>query len=249
MAISTAQRMRGTSATGHDSTSRVPSVFQSDYSRANAQSSFFIQERQRLPEEVYVSMLLSSPANPADPAPANTTKSKDKAVSDAIYRAIEVGYRHIDTAAIYETETDIGEALNKKFEEGGLWNTRHRREQVPEALRESLRKLGLSYVDLYLMHWPLGLNIHPQMVQSELVWFCHVHNIAVMGYSPLGTMVPRFGLALPGPKMDDPTLVGRLEENIAIFDFKLTEEEVQTISPGSTYRLTAPSFWQDHKDY
>lgn len=50
------------------------------------------------------------------------------------------------------------------------------------------------------------------MLQSELVSFCHAHDITVMGYSPLGTMVPRFGTTLPGPKLDDPALLGIAEK-------------------------------------
>ncbi|MCM3778583.1 aldo/keto reductase [Microbacterium hydrocarbonoxydans] len=81
----------------------------------------------------------------------------EKAVSEAL----EVGYRHIDTAAIYKNEEGVGAAIAKSgiprdelFITTKLWNDRQSGEQPREAIRESLDKLGLDYVDLYLTHWP-----------------------------------------------------------------------------------------------
>ena len=81
----------------------------------------------------------------------------EKAVSDAL----EVGYRHIDTAAIYKNEEGVGAAIAKSgiprdelFITTKLWNDRQSGEQPHDAIRESLDKLGLDYVDLYLTHWP-----------------------------------------------------------------------------------------------
>ncbi|MFJ4223528.1 aldo/keto reductase [Microbacterium sp. NPDC089695] len=81
----------------------------------------------------------------------------EKAVSEAL----EVGYRHIDTAAIYKNEEGVGAAIAKSgiprdelFITTKLWNDRQSGEQPHEAIRESLDKLGLEFVDLYLTHWP-----------------------------------------------------------------------------------------------
>ncbi|HLS92234.1 MAG TPA: aldo/keto reductase [Microbacterium sp.] len=81
----------------------------------------------------------------------------EKAVSDAL----EVGYRHIDTAAIYKNEEGVGAAIAKSgiprdelFITTKLWNDRQSGEQPHDAIRESLDKLGLERVDLYLTHWP-----------------------------------------------------------------------------------------------
>ncbi|MEN0023087.1 aldo/keto reductase [Microbacterium sp. LWO14-1.2] len=81
----------------------------------------------------------------------------EKAVSEAL----EVGYRHIDTAAIYKNEEGVGAAIAKSgiprdelFITTKLWNDRQSGEQPHDAIRESLDKLGLDYVDLYLTHWP-----------------------------------------------------------------------------------------------
>jgi 2,5-diketo-D-gluconate reductase A len=75
--------------------------------------------------------------------------------------ALEVGYRHIDTAAIYGNEAGVGDALatsgidrDDLFITTKLWNDRQGTQSAFDAFDESLEKLGLEYVDLYLIHWP-----------------------------------------------------------------------------------------------
>ncbi|MFT2815519.1 aldo/keto reductase [Leifsonia sp. A12D58] len=75
--------------------------------------------------------------------------------------ALEVGYRHIDTAAIYGNEVGVGDSIARSgidredlFITTKLWNDRQGTESVFDAFDESLEKLGLEYVDLYLIHWP-----------------------------------------------------------------------------------------------
>jgi 2,5-diketo-D-gluconate reductase A len=75
--------------------------------------------------------------------------------------ALEAGYRHIDTAAIYGNEEGVGAAIAKSgiardelFVTTKLWNDRHQKAAAHSAIDESLAKLGLEHVDLYLVHWP-----------------------------------------------------------------------------------------------
>ncbi len=79
----------------------------------------------------------------------------------AVAEALEVGYRHIDTAAMYGNEADVGAAVRESglrreevFVTTKLWHTDHGYESSLRAARASLERLGLTYIDLYLIHWP-----------------------------------------------------------------------------------------------
>lgn len=81
---------------------------------------------------------------------------------DAIIHALDVGYRLIDTAAFYGNEEEIGKAIKESkipreeiFVTTKLWNSDQGYISAIKAFNESLDKLGLSYVDLYLIHWPV----------------------------------------------------------------------------------------------
>jgi len=80
----------------------------------------------------------------------------------AVDYALEVGYRHLDTARMYGNESSVGEAVRNSFvprEEifitTKLWNDDHGYDRAITACQESLNDLGLDYVDLYLIHWPV----------------------------------------------------------------------------------------------
>lgn len=88
---------------------------------------------------------------------------------NAVLSALRAGYRHIDTAAAYENEESVGKAINDFMKESGvsrkdlfvttkLWNGDHGRTLTEKAIDESLSKLGLDYLDLYLIHWPNPLK-------------------------------------------------------------------------------------------
>ncbi|PHD76103.1 aldo/keto reductase [Bacillus sp. AFS043905] len=80
---------------------------------------------------------------------------------ESVKKAVEVGYRAIDTAAIYENEEGVGEAIREcgvpreeLFITSKVWNTEQGYDKTLKAFEDSLKRLGLEYLDLYLIHWP-----------------------------------------------------------------------------------------------
>lgn len=91
-----------------------------------------------------------------------TWEVPQEVVGDAVGHALEVGYRHIDTAAAYGNEQGVGQGLKDSgvaredvYVTTKLWNNSHGRENAATALDKSLARLGMDYVDLYLIHWPV----------------------------------------------------------------------------------------------
>ncbi|KAA0890753.1 aldo/keto reductase [Pusillimonas sp. ANT_WB101] len=94
-----------------------------------------------------------------------TWQIDDDKVTSVVQTAIEAGYRSIDTAAIYGNEVGVGKGISQSgvardelFIATKLWNDRHGHDISRAAFQESLEKLGLDYVDLYLIHWPVPKN-------------------------------------------------------------------------------------------
>jgi alcohol dehydrogenase (NADP+) len=107
-----------------------------------------------------------------------TWKSEPGVVGTAVKTAIEMGYRHIDCAAIYGNEKEIGQALKDLFDEdviqrddlfltSKVWNSEHAPEDVEPALRQTLADLQIDYLDLYLMHWPVIVGEDGSMVPLD----------------------------------------------------------------------------------
>lgn len=85
----------------------------------------------------------------------------DDATARTVATGIEIGYRSIDTAAIYGNERGVGEGIRRSgiardelFITTKLWIDAHGEEEAVRAAEQSLERLGLEYVDLYLVHWP-----------------------------------------------------------------------------------------------
>lgn len=89
-------------------------------------------------------------------------KVPDADAADTVQVALEAGYRHVDTAALYENERGVGQGIVRAglpreeiFVTTKVWNDRQGYDETLRAFDESLGKLGLDYLDLYLIHWPV----------------------------------------------------------------------------------------------
>ena len=108
--------------------------------------------------------------------------------------ALEIGYRHIDGAWIYANEEGVGEAIAESgipreelFVTTKLWNSFQGRTTARDGLNESLEKLGLDYVDLYLIHWPAPLRdsyVESWLALEEFVPEGLVRSIGVSNFLP-----------------------------------------------------------------
>jgi len=108
---------------------------------------------------------------------------------NAVLEALKVGYRHIDTAKIYGNEQSVGEAIRESginreeiFVTTKVWNTDQGYDSTLRAFDESLSKLGMDYVDLYLIHWPKDKNIETWKALEKLYKDGRVRAIGVSNF-------------------------------------------------------------------
>ncbi|KAL1974803.1 hypothetical protein VTN31DRAFT_5007 [Thermomyces dupontii] len=98
-----------------------------------------------------------------------TWQAKPGEVGEGVFQALKAGYRHLDLARIYQNQREVGQGIRRAFQELGikredifitskLWNSEHRPDLVPRALDNTLNELGLEYLDLYLVHWPVAFK-------------------------------------------------------------------------------------------
>ncbi|XP_019144284.1 aldo-keto reductase family 1 member B1-like isoform X3 [Corvus cornix cornix] len=228
-----------------------------------------------------------------------TWQSLQGAARGAVKFAIDVGYRHFDCAYMYQNESEIGDALRQKLQEGvvrreelfivsKLWSTFHERSLVKEVCQKTLAALQLDYLDLYLMHSPMGFKAGEELfpadgngmiipsdthfldtweAMEELVDVGMVKAIGVSNFNceQIDRLLSKPGLRhKPAnnqvlirlqiqrnvsviPKSVTPQ---HIEENFKVFDFELTEEEMETLLGfKKRYRICALSECKNHKDY
>lgn len=102
-------------------------------------------------------------------------------VADVVVEAIRAGYRHLDSACDYGNEKEVGEGIRRAIAEGlctredlwvtsKLWNTYHHPDHVIMAMDQTLEDLGLDYLDLYLIHFPIALEFVPFETRYPPEW-------------------------------------------------------------------------------
>ena len=246
-----------------------------------------------------------------------TFRTDPAVTAQAVQDAIAAGYRHIDTAKVYENEVGVGQGIKaagvpreELFVTSKLWNTDRGYEATKAAFQASLDRLGLDYLDLYLIHWPanekqfgadaakinaetwrameelyeagkiraIGLSnfmphhvaellktakikpmvdqieVHPGWTHAEEIKKLQAMDIVVEAWGPLGgqgatvlvdpTMQKiaathgkstaqvslRWILQQGGVPLPKSVHVDRLKQNMELFDFELSNEEMQTIA-------------------
>ncbi|HNQ91856.1 MAG TPA: aldo/keto reductase [Alphaproteobacteria bacterium] len=106
-----------------------------------------------------------------------TWELKGSVCQDVVGKALELGYRHIDTAQIYDNESDVGTAIKSSgisrtdiFLTTKVWMDSVASSALPKSVEESLKKLKTDYVDLLLLHWPVsGIPLRDQISALETV--------------------------------------------------------------------------------
>jgi len=118
---------------------------------------------------------------PADPLVFGFWKVPRDVCADVCYKAISAGYRRLDCACDYANEEEVGKGISKAIADGlckredlfvtsKLWNTYHNREHVPLALEKTLKDLQLSYLDEYLIHFPISMEFVPFEAKYPPEW-------------------------------------------------------------------------------
>lgn len=144
----------------------------------------------------------------------------------SVLAALKNGYRHIDTAAAYGNESEVGRAIadsgvprEELFITTKLDNPRHK--EVDAALSESLKNLGLDYIDLYLMHWPVPLDTSKEGVAFYDDWtYLDTYKSLQKAYKESGKIkalgvsnftIPKIEKLLSDPEIDVVPVVNQIE--------------------------------------
>lgn len=120
-----------------------------------------------------------------------TWQMNDSEAADAVEQALSLGYRLIDTAAVYGNEKGVGEGIERSdveredmFVTTKLWNDEQGYESAFQAFDDSLDRLGLDYIDLYLIHWPATAQRRESWkALTELYESGRAKNVGVSNYT------------------------------------------------------------------
>ncbi|XP_035162640.1 prostaglandin-E(2) 9-reductase-like isoform X2 [Callithrix jacchus] len=175
-------------------------------------------------------------------------------VEEAVQVAIDVGYRHIDSAYSYLNEEAIGQAIRKKIANGTvkrtdifyttkMWGTFSRPELVQRGLELSLQKLQLSYVNLYLVHYPVSLQPGEEFIpmdsQGKIIFdtvdLCSMWERADMYYLPLAGYTDDSSQHYPLQAMEKCKDAG-LARSIGVSNFNRRQLEMILNKPGLRYK-------------
>ncbi|WP_295805738.1 aldo/keto reductase [uncultured Corynebacterium sp.] len=140
-----------------------------------------------------------------------TYKLRGEDLTRSVREAIELGYRHFDTATLYENEEELGQALAAAMKAGDVtrdelfitskvWHDHHGKGKVDQAFSESLGKLQLEYLDLYLIHWPWpqgGLYVETFEEIARLQGMGQIASIGVANFyeETLQELIAKTGIA------------------------------------------------------
>lgn len=120
-----------------------------------------------------------------------TLRATGESVQNAIVWALEAGYRHIDTAKAYGNERDVGIGVKRSglprdevFITTKLWNDDHGYDNTLAAIDRSLKNLGVDFVDLYLVHWPVsGRRVETWKAMEKILAEGKAHAIGVSNFT------------------------------------------------------------------
>jgi 2,5-diketo-D-gluconate reductase A len=145
----------------------------------------------------------------------------------AVEEALAIGYRHIDTAAIYGNEEGVGRALaasglkrDEYFVTTKLWNNQHHGDQAVIGINASLERLALDFLDLYLIHWPAPVKYGDAYIEAwdalqgfqfdGLTRSIGVSNFGVEHLNKLSGAVPSINQIELHPTLTQPELTAEL---------------------------------------
>ncbi|MGB5188399.1 MAG: aldo/keto reductase, partial [Acidimicrobiia bacterium] len=156
------------------------------------------------------------------------------AVENAVASALALGYRHIDTAALYRNERGVGRAIaasgidrSDLFVTTKLWNSNQGYESTLAAIDKSLGKLGLEYVDLYLVHWPKPEHTEGTWrAMEEIQGSGKARAIGVSNFLPehldqlaeTATVLPSINQVEFHPHLQSPELVGYCDDHHIVLE-------------------------------